>query len=126
MPAVDALQRGLGKANDALAAQFLPGITITLCKVSDTTDTFDDLLTIYGKRFWEYSNFRKNFRLEIADDHTDLTEAIGDATHISISDADSTTYYVIIANDTLKPSGTNPVWTLFADLFERPGHYTTL
>lgn len=122
MAAVDALQRGLGKANDALAAQFLPNVTVTLCKPSDTADEFVDVLIIESKWFFEYSNFRKNFLLEIADDSDALTDAIAEATHVQVDD----TYYVIIAGDTMPPAGTNPVWRLYCDLFERRGRYATL
>ncbi len=122
MPASVDIQEGMAEAFNVLSEEFLDGVTVTLCKVSDTSDEFTDILTIHSKRFFEYSSFRKNFLLEIADDHTDLREAIADATHVLVDN----TYYVIIANDTMPPSSTDVTWKIFCDLFERPGHYTTL
>ena len=86
------------------------------------SNAFAEVLTISTKRFWEYSNYRKNTLLEIGDTSTALTNAMAEATHVSI-DSD---IYTIIAGDTLPPSGTLPLWRIYLDLFERRTHYTAL
>lgn len=86
------------------------------------SNAFADVLTISTKRFWEYSNFRKNTLLEIGDTSAAITAAMAEATHVSIDDD----IYTIIAGDTLPPSGTLPVWRIYLDLFERRDHYTRL
>lgn len=122
MPAETDLREGLAEAYDVLSEEFQPTAVVKLLKPSETADTFDEIRTIYSKRFFEYSNFRKNTLLEIADNSSGLTDDMAEATHVSIN----TDIYVIIQGDTLPPSGTNPVWQLFLDLFERRGHYATL
>lgn len=122
MSATVALRKGLAKAFDALAAQFIPGVTVTLLEESATANEFTEIVTIESKRFFEYSNFRKNILLQIADDSSDLTLAIQTATHVSINDE----VYIIAQGDTLAPSGTNPVWQLFLERPEHRSQYATL
>lgn len=113
---------GLGEAFDVLSDEFLQGATITLCKASSTADTFDTVLAIDSKRFFEYSNYRKNFLLEIADDSSQLTTAMASATHVKVNND----YYVIIAEDTTAPNSTDATWKIFCDRYERRGHYSQL
>lgn len=120
MPANVALRKGLGTAFNVLSRQFAPDVTIKLLSVSEDYDEFDEILTITSKRFFEYSNFRKNFLLEIADDNETLTEKVNAATHVGIYDADGNrTVYAIIAGDTKPPSSTDVTWKIYCDLFER-------
>lgn len=123
MPASTDLREGLAEAYDTLSDEFQYGVTVKLLKPStDGTDAFTEIATISSKRFFEYSNFRKDFLLEIADTGTQLTSDIQAATHVKIDND----VYVIKAGDTLAPSGTNPVWQIYCDLFERSGHYAAL
>lgn len=96
--------------------------TLTLMKASGVYDEFDEVLELDGKWFFEYSNFRKNFLLEIADDTDALTTAIGEATHIKVDDD----IYVINSGDTTGPKGTDVTWKIYCDLFERRSRYSTL
>lgn len=122
MPASTDLREGMGEAFDALADEFQNGVTVTLQKVSATTDAFEDVLAITSKRFFEYSNFRKNTLLEIADTSSQLTTAMASATHVEIG----SDVYVILQGDTLPPAGVNPVWQIFLELFEPRDHYEPL
>lgn len=123
MPAADDLREGLAEAYNVLADEFLDGVTVALCKASGTSDAFTSLYTVSTARFFEYSNFRKNLLLEIASTAAALTTAMDDATHLSISGE----YWVINKADTVAPTGTNPVWQIFAERFEnRRTHYTNL
>jgi hypothetical protein len=122
MPASDDLRDGMGEAFDALSDEFLDGVTITLCKPSENADEFEDVLIIDSKRYFEFSNYRKNFLLEIADDSDILTDAITAATHVQVDD----TYYVINAGDTQRPQGVDATWKLFCDLYDRRTQYIAL
>ena len=123
MPASDDLRNGLAEAYDVLSSEFQSGVTVKLCKQTALTDTFTDLYTVADSRFFEYSNYRKELRLEIADNDSAITTAMLTATHVKID----STVYEINAADTLAPAGTNPVWTIYATLFaNRVGHYTNL
>jgi hypothetical protein len=122
MSASDDIRDGLAEAFDVLSTEFQPNVVVTLLKQSATADVFDTVLVISSKRFFEYSNFRKNTLLQIADTSSALTTAMGLATHVSID----STVYVIRDADTLPPSGTNPVWMLYLDLFEKSQRWTNL
>jgi len=123
MPASTDLREGLAEAFEVLAEEFQNGVTVKLCSQTSNADTFTDLLTVSTKRFWEYSEYRKQLILQIADADSSLTIAMVSATHVKI---DSTVYEIQNA-DTLPPAGTNPVWTIYATLYaDRVGHYTNL
>lgn len=122
MSAHDDLQEGLAEAFDTLSEEFLPNVTITLYKVNSTTDAFESVLAITTKRFFEYSDFRKNFLLEIADDSSALTTAMASATHVKIDND----YYVIDQADTTAPKGTDATWKIYVNRYEERTHYATL
>jgi hypothetical protein len=126
MPASDDLRDGMAEAFDVLSEEFHSRALVTLLKVSTTTDAFDDVIQLTNKRFFEYSNFRKNTLLEIADASADMTEAMAEATHVRIDTDVESTIYNIIQADTLPPSGTLPVWRIFLELFEKRGRFTNL
>lgn len=113
MSAHNALRKGLGVAYNVLSRQFLPDAVITLLKASQTYGEYDDVLEIESKRFFEYSNFRQNFLLEIADTSSTLTDAIAQATHVRIDDD----IYIINQGDTTAPKGTDVTWKLYCDRF---------
>ena len=121
MPASTDLREGLAEAFDTLASEFQEGAVVKLLKPSTTANEFAEIRTVEDKRFFEYSNFRKNSLLEIADTSEQLTDDIQNATHVSIDDV----VYVIRTGDTLEPAGTNPVWQLYLDIFERHDHYVS-
>lgn len=122
MSAHDELQDGLAEAFDALSGEFLPDAVITLLKASQTYGEYDDVLTITSKRFFEYSNFRQNFLLEIADTSSTLTDAMAEATHVKVDDD----IYVIRTGDTTAPKGTDVTWKIFCDRFEDKGRWKAL
>jgi hypothetical protein len=145
MPASDDLREGLAEAFDVLSDEFQSGAVVTLLRASTTDASFELVLEIETKRFFEYSNFRKNTLLEIADTSDELTDAIRASTHVSINtneesqeavtingeaitingeavtigDMGSGDIYLILQGDTLKPGGTNPVWQLYLELMPR-------
>ncbi len=122
MPASDDLQDGLGEAFDTLSDEFLSGVTVKLCRADATSDAFEDLLTVSSKRFFEYSNFRKNFLLEIADDAGALTTAMTSATHVKIN----SDYYAIRQEDTTPPQSTDATWKVYVDKIDRPQNFVTV
>lgn len=122
MSAHNALRKGLGVAYNVLSRQFLPDAVITLLKTSQTYGEYDDVLTITSKRFFEYSNFRQNFLLEIADTSSTLTDAMAEATHVQVDDD----IYVIRTGDTTAPKGTDVTWKIFCDRFEDKGRWKAL
>lgn len=122
MPASTDIREGMAEAFDALTEEFQNGVSVTLQKVSESSDAFEDVLVISSKRFFEYSNFRKNTLLRIADTSSQLTTAMASATHVEIG----SDVYVILQGDTLPPTGIQPYWQLFLDLYERRDHYEPL
>lgn len=122
MPASTDIREGMAEAFDALTEEFQNGVSVTLQKVSESSDVFEDVLVISSKRFFEYSNFRKNTLLRIADTSSQLTAAMASATHVEIG----SDVYVILQGDTLPPAGVNPVWQIYLELFEPRDHYSPL
>ena len=122
MPAHDDIQDGLAEAFDALRDEFFDGFTEPiLLKTSSTTNTFEEVETISSKWFFEYSDFRQNFKLEIAEGW-ELSDSIAEATHVQIDDD----IYVIRNGDTVEPKGTDVTWKLFCDKFTKRGQFTAL
>jgi len=111
MSAHNALRKGLGVAYNVLSRQFLPDAVITLLKTSQTYGEYDDVLTITSKRFFEYSNFRQNFLLEIADTSDELTEAMRQATHVRVGEE----VYAINPADPTPPQGTDVTWKIYCE-----------
>ncbi len=128
MSAHDALRNGIATAHNVLVRQFMPGTVVKLLAVSETYGEYDEVLTISSKWFFEYSNFRKNFLLEIADTSDALTNALGNdteqltATHVRIDDD----IYVINSGDTTPPKGTDVTWKVYCDLFERKARFESM
>lgn len=123
MPASTDLREGLAEAFDALAEEFNNGLTITLCAVTQNPDDFDPLYTVPDSRFFEYSNYRKNFLLEIASNAAAITTAMASATHVKVGSE----YFPIIAGDTVEPTTSDATWKIFVERFEhRHTHYSNL
>lgn len=120
----DALQTGIGFAHDALKSVFFESDTeVLLLKPSDdATREFEVLWQITDKWFFEYSDFRQRFVLEIADDSTELFDSINAASHIQI-DQD---VYEIAKADTLPPKGTDVTWKIFCTRLARRANYSAL
>jgi hypothetical protein len=110
-----ALTAKVGRVFTKVMAGLEPDLTISLLKPSETSRDYITLLTITSKRFFEYSNFRKNFLLEIADESEQLTEAIGEATHVLVDDD----LYVISKGDTSPPKSTDVTWKIYCDLYQK-------
>lgn len=122
MPASVDIREGLAEAFDALSDEFLSGVSITLYKVNQTTDAFESVLAVSTKRFFEYSNYRQNFLLEIADDNGTLTTAMATATHVKVGND----YYVIRQADTTAPLGMDVTWKIYVDRFDVTGRFESL
>jgi len=101
---------------------FDAGTEIKLLKVSDTLNEYDEIDFLVESWFFEYSNFRKNFLLEIAESDIDIGEAIKEATHVRIGDD----VYTISAGDTTGPMGTDVTWKIYCDLFTRRGQFAAI
>lgn len=115
MPAHDDIQDGLAEAFDALREEFFDPLTeVSLLKVSATDRTFETVEIISTQWFFEYSEYRQNFKLEIAMGF-ELTDSIAEATHVKIDDD----VYTIRNGDTLEPKGTDVTWKLFCDRFTK-------
>lgn len=89
-------------------AEFFAGVVCKFLKEDPETRTFNEIGTLTDW-FFEYSAYRQNFLLEIAQDSAELTAWVNKATHISIG----TDVYVISQSDTLPPKGTDFTWKLF-------------
>lgn len=89
-------------------AEFFAGVTCKLLKEDSETRQFNEVGTITDW-FFEYSEFRESFKLEIAQNSVELTAWVNDASHIQVG-AD---VYTISQSDTLPPKGTSFTWKLF-------------
>jgi len=122
MPAHTDIQEGLAEAFDALRDEFFDPLTeVSLMKVSATTNTFETVEVISTKWFFEYSEYRQNFKLEIAMGW-ELADSVAEATHVQVDDD----VYVIRNGDTLEPKGTDVTWKLFCDRFTQRGQFSPL
>ena len=116
------IRDGIADAFAALRDEFFPdNPTVTLLQQSESVDDYDELLII-DKWFLEYSDFRKNWALQIADDSSELTDAIQAATHVSVG-AD---IYVIAKADTTPPQGTDVLWSLYCTRYFNRAQYAGL
>lgn len=123
MPASTDLREGLAEAFDTLADEFNSGLTIYLAEVDPSTDEFNDAYLIASARFFEYSNYRKNFLLEIASNDSAITTAMATATHVKVGSE----YFPIIQADTVPPTTSDATWKIYVERFEhRRTHYAAL
>lgn len=100
------------------------GGRVELVLPSENNDEWNVALTLTEKTFFEYSNFRRNFQLEIGDDNEQIREAIAVATHVRLrADGTNDRYFVIRTGDTIPPGSTDVTWKLFCDLHERSTNY---
>lgn len=119
----DALLEGAATVNDALKELFFEaGTEVEFLKASETADEFDVVDTVTEKWWLEYSNFRKNFLLEVAEDATFLADTMSQATHIRIGDE----VYVINRRDVTPPQGTDVTWKIFCDRYTKRGNFQTI
>ena len=118
-----ALRDGLGEALDALKEAFFDSSTevLFLKPSTDAGRDFELIWQVADKWFFEYSEFRQQFLLEIAVDD-DLTQYITQATHVQIDDD----VYELVSNDTLPPKGTDVTWKLFCTKYARRANYAAL
>ncbi len=94
---------------------------VLLLKQSETVRDFDTVYQLNGRWFFEYSNFRKDFLLEIAEDDS-ITDAVNEATHVQIDDD----VYVIRQGDTTPPKGTDVTWKIYCEKFAKRSQYSAL
>lgn len=99
----------------------IAGETVTLLKASTTDREFDEIVSFSANWFFEYSNFRQNFLLEIAQDES-IAPQIAEATHVQVGSE----VYVIRSGDTTPPKSTDVTWKLFCDRFARREHHRSL
>jgi len=99
-----------GRAFDKVRRRlFSPNTEVLLLRPStDAERDFEVVHQISTKWFFEYSEFRQNFLLEVALGD-ELTDPMNEATHIQVDDD----VYEIDANDTIQPKGTDVTWKIF-------------
>ena len=119
----DALQVGIGIAHDTLKDVFFGANTeVLLLKPSpDANRDFEVVHQISTKWFFEYSEFRQNFLLEVALGD-ELTDPMNEATHIQVDDD----VFVISKQDTLVPKGTDVTWKVYCTRFAKREHYSSV
>lgn len=116
----DALMLGARVVNDTLRGVFFePHVELKLLKASPSANAFQTVETITEYWFFEYSNFRQNFLLEIAMDAFELETQMAEATHVKVDDD----IYTIRTADTTPPKGTDVTWKIFCDRFETRGRF---
>lgn len=108
MAKADQIRATVRKAFAKLRAMFFPdNPTVNLIKISEAANEYTPVLTLTDW-FFEYSDFRQNYLLQIADDSSELTTAMAAATHVSVG----SDIYVIARSDTKAPQGTDILWSL--------------
>ena len=123
-PGADALLIGAATVNDALRGLFFESGTVVEFLKADSSNVFTAIDTRSTGWWLEYSNFRHNFLLEIAETDTalGLAETMAEATHVRIGDD----IYAIIRRDVTPPNGTDVTWKIYCDKFTKRGSYTVL
>jgi hypothetical protein len=116
------IAKAAGAFNKARALVFDTGTEVEFLKASDTADEFDIVDTVTEKWWLEYSNFRRNFLLEVAEDATILQGTMAEATHIRIADE----IYVINRRDMTPPQGTDVTWKIYCDRYTKRSNFQTL
>lgn len=120
MAILNTLLDGNAKGLNALRKAFIPeGTFIELLRISDTTNSFVSILTIYENWYLKYDEDSHKFRLQIADDSDELKAAIDIATHVSVSDE----VYTIQFADTVPLQGEKPFYSLYAVRFLNSGQF---
>lgn len=119
----EALAEGIGFAHDALADVFFGPQTVVLFlkPATDESREFDTIYEAASKWFFEYSDFRHAFILELAAG-SEITSVVTAATHIQIDDD----VYEISQADTLEPKGTDVTWKLFCTRYAKRTNYAGL
>ena len=112
-----------GRAFDKVRRRLFDTNTeVLLLKPSpDANRDFEVVHQISTKWFFEYSEFRQNFLLEVALGD-ELTDPMNEATHIQVDDD----VFVISKQDTLVPKGTDVTWKVYCTRFTRQGQYTSI
>lgn len=97
--------------------------TISLLKPSTSANEFETVAELEGKWFFEYSDYRKQFILEIASLDETLEENIGEATHL---DMGPDGIFVIVKADVTPPVGTDVTWKIACEKFTKRGQFQSL
>lgn len=118
------IRTAVGQVFDVMRSLFLEsGTDCYLVKQSASSDTFETVATLSSNWFFEWSNFRQAFVLEIAEVGTTLNADIIEATHIQF---DSGAVYIINQADTVPPTGSDVTWKLSAQKFTQAGQFRGL
>ena len=112
-----------GRAFDKVRRRLFDTNTeVLLLKPSpDANRDFEVVHQISTKWFFEYSEFRQNFLLEVALGD-ELTDPMNEATHIQVDDD----VFVISKQDTLVPKGTDVTWKVYCTRFAKREHYSSV
>jgi hypothetical protein len=122
--AFDALLEGIGLAHDTVTGEFFGDTTqvLLLRPTQDAEREYEVLWQIVDKWFFEYSNFRGNFLLEIASTDPNLETYIPLSTHLQIDED----VYVILRQDTIQPKGTDITWKIYCTQFAKKSNYAAI
>lgn len=102
--------RGRKKVFDKLRRKWLPNTeVVSLLKPDSAANAFVTVMELYEGWWFTYSDFRKNFLLEIASEDETLEENIGESTHIDLG---TDGVFVIVKADVTPPVGTDVTWKI--------------
>lgn len=121
-----ALLNSRKKVFDKLTGVFYPAGTemnlLSQAANSANNRTWNTLLSVSSSWWFEYQEYRQQFKLEIADDSQDLKDAMAQATHIQIGNDDQL-IYVIVTADTVPPLGVDVTWKIYCERFSKRGQF---
>jgi hypothetical protein len=109
MSARDEIIQGITEAFDALRSEFFPDATLELLKVSAGSNTFEVVEEIDSGWFLKYSEYRQNFKLEIATTDESFRDTIAKVSDVRINGD----VYNVAQGDRVPPNGASLTWTLY-------------
>lgn len=123
MSLYDEIAVEVADAFNEVRADFFANIpSIQLLKPSESEREYDDITTVNDNWFFEYSEFREKFKLQIAINTPEFNALVITATHVKVGDD----IYVISQADTIKPQGTDFTWKLYCDKDFQARHFSAM
>lgn len=94
---------------DEIRAEFSPGATLELLKISSESDDFLILADVESGWFIKYNEFRNQFKLQIASLDPDFKELMNEVESVRVDGY----VYTVAAGDRIQPTGASLFWTVF-------------